>query len=1131
MFNYEGYYSRNKNKLDFTELETFYARNKDKSEFDLNQVLFDIAQCYPLHPDQKENLSRDDFWYLLSQHAQQPQQNENSNLHGGKSEINLPTPVSQIPFKKALNDSADLQKFVRKRQVFYKFNQEHKKKLTGEDLFEFYLKVKELFDLNDFLKHLSTYYPENKNDNNLTRDDFWRILVEYVPEQLRPKKISSEDILEDEPNIKNENDAEKKKREFFNVLVNNPSFQKASDEFQLEKIRIKECQLEVAEKEAKVFALIDKYLATQKDLVGTAISQKHSFFTRMKDGIKVGSFHFGMIKQLLEKKDELEDRAITTNDLFANSLGSRFSGTLRLIARLYRTVTGITLSKTEKKQVRDKLEFPKRTLFVDQLLENPYLKPINKIQKEIQEEFSKFLTSKSRQINKLPLQAQFHLNSPESDRQLKEQARYEALYQQKIIQRALKHSIRKFRFDPQGRALIEVRLSDADYIDIAKRFDPIKNNEINSNDAKLIFARYTGENIEVHPTIFCSLDVRQHKKLETGFQNKFGAHVYSALKGSKFFNSIIPLQEEIEMHMRLTLRGILAQGNFDDQSIKLLNKACLEALKEINKNVLAVYTTSLIKLRISGKSLDIDDIKKLNVLLDKERMPLAIAGNKLLVKTIYDKLVLKNTKEANKFLELIKSLNSYIFEKVTATGHSYLATDSLTQSCTRISATNHTAHDKKEKQQALRLVFRNHYRKGAAEQYHVTPFDEPHIEGRVPSIALKKLFHKPAIADVKVKLDESRAQLTRTFSNVYHGPIVYNLLTSLNSKFYDWTIDGKNRQRKSAARILHGAHLYNKGKIQNENFWLVQNIAVNQHTNHLKYDSSDDATAEATVMAELALLFTLSKKVPEAIRNTLYKSYRNVVEHYKTFLNSKTETQVGDHYFKDSMHGKRAIQEFKRFKAIFAPQLEVPEINKMSFSQRAALALVKIMAHNLHWDKQYGMLVQALSVFLEPLSQAGCKSADERYAAMAGRVEMLHFFRRNEADLKQAEQNSDIKFIYDLALNLENAFKAIIQATENDIKKNTTALQTALDKCYNIHLYGPMKNISLEDQGGPWKLLASKSKEEGIVSEFFNQNYGEPETLTSLSSNKYASFMQAHKNPRKEVQQVAKEINKSLKPK
>ncbi|KTD26058.1 hypothetical protein [Legionella israelensis] len=680
----------------------------------------------------------------------------------------------------------------------------------------------------------------------------------------------------------------------------------------------------------------------------------------------------------------------------------------------------------------------------------------------------------------------------------------EAQYQQYIHQQALELIAKQDKpiFDPQGHALALVHLQENDYQQI------LKNCGLDwHGSAKDVLEDIIGP---VTETIFCNIDVADDKDLSSRFNE------WLDRKESDFFEefkddrgSIIALQEEMSVHVFLALR-VLQEKVFPGKlNLKIGDDFRQELMEKINQRIQNLIQKAMEECdKAALDEPSIDKVALLNKIMDEARLELAQACREDLVDTVLERV----EDEKDEIIEQLASLKKHDFTSKTATGLDYLRNDVRNQTIVRITATDETAHDKKIGHQAIRVLNRNHYRSKEVRPYH-----DDTSEARVPSIAVgvdenvifrmpgtQKREHQQAIDDVVQKLKESRALMQKMRPD-YHGPMTYNLLTSLHGKAKDILpkVELQNRQRKSAARIFKGSHVYNRELMEKGNsqgFTFVQNIPVNQHGEALNDNDMDKAVREATLLTNMAMLATLrhhAAKFSPAMQKSLEETYQQSQKLYQAFLASGKAD--GTHYFSSSKEGEDLIKILNEKKAEWKENK--PLSARGNLSGMVVKTLFNMYSQNAHYNKQFGMLIQALSVFVEPMSEAGCKSANERYQAVSGRVELLKSISsRKWEELSEAEQ--------DLVLELDRF------AVEGG---GCEKLQECMDVAYNLYnLQGSVASISEEDQAASSKIKSSKNKaNEGVISEY-NTNVAETSRLTRLSQ-KNSSSMQSHKAELSEV--------------
>lgn len=629
-------------------------------------------------------------------------------------------------------------------------------------------------------------------------------------------------------------------------------------------------------------------------------------------------------------------------------------------------------------------------------------------------------------------------------------------------------------FDPQGRVLVDVELSD----------EAIK--------------QYTKETLgfKPTPTVTVSLDISDLPVLYDAFK----AAIQSALtqigvdtKTSETIvtrldeqpkGSIIALQQEFHFHLSLACRVYQSVSPALKGKDKEMQKAHHETMLEVNKLVMASYAQALKKALKKDGSLD---ISKLNKALDKARKDILPQAHSLLMLNIIkntgvilDKKTLKGCvdPDTNQFIKIKK-----IAEKTTATPNDLLHTDNKTQLVTWIAGSENTSHERREgdelaDRQIVTLVM------GESEQSK-----NPRLQIRTPSPVVKEGLKddQAYIDDVVKKLQHVRDKyeletvLTGTDAGLPKA-FVYNSYTAINNTVDDLLT--ANLQTQSAIHILRGAHEYNQAQLtergNNAVFCLVQNISVNGFGDSLGY-GKNPLQQETTLMAELALLHTLYDSASDADKGKI----DGVFEKYKEYL--KKDQHSKPSYFSETNEGMLAIEYIQGLKQSWKTNVDLADVPTVKRCIR------QLMAHDLHCTHEYAKLVQALSVYAEPVSLGGCKSGNERAQAINGRVAILDAVFNPFNKLTTEEQL--------LKHNLQR-----LVGGSTTVRQDAHALKTALDTAYNATgLQTAPSMISLVDQGGPAKVEAK-----GFISTSTNQAEEKKSVMTNLSQEK-ASAMQAHK--------------------
>ncbi len=811
-----------------------------------------------------------------------------------------------------------------------------------------------------------------------------------------------------------------------------------------------------------VMSVIREYLNQEPN------KYKHDFFITLANDIKVK----GLSIELLEK--HLTHGAIDKNLLFAKWTGLVNSRAAGVMASIYQIASfGQKLSYSQLNAMVHKGALPKdgvnQELYIETKVKEVLLVP----EKANASHLNRYIGTTFAQMQ---AKAQFLV-----DNQHKKQSGVEALYQEYLIEQGflLASLLHNPIFDPQGHVTLFVTLQEGDYLEILKRLKEEKKEGLSAKDqVDLLLGSNTTQ------TTLCNLDIKNDPELKQKFIAWIGNdQIGELILNAKGRSSIIQLQQEMAMHVLLSLRVLERKTNE-----KLDGSLRGKLLTQVNQLVQEAFKTAL-QAAYSDKG--IINMVILNRELDKARRVLAPQCRELLAQLVHSTYSETNWETA------VQTMDKHEFAATTATGMDYLHCDVRNQTVTRISATEQTAHNKKKgaETQAIRVLYRNHYN---PENGIVTPHLSHTMEIRVPSIADKETTKNIGIKDVAEKL-KSDHQLFKDQATHSGGPIIYNLLTSLHTAVFDILpkIELQNQQRLSSNYILQGAHLYNLEQMRAgdcEALVYVQNIPVNQHTNKLDDYAFDDVTGEATIMTDIALLSTLrhhSGIFPYTVRNDLNNTYSYVHKKYLSFLSQGDDSSS---YFHNTNTGVTVRELLSLHKELWnvAP---LTSDNNDNLTDLAVKALFKVFSQNKHRNPQFGILVQTLSIFVEPMSQAGCKSANERYQAVSGRVDLLKSISSRTDNTLSTEE-----------AKLKNALISLVNG-----KGTLEQLQECVDKAYNRHnLQGAVAAISMEDQGAGSKVRATQNKSKpGVITEY-DTNVAESGFLTKLFQSG-CSAMQSHK--------------------
>ncbi len=695
---------------------------------------------------------------------------------------------------------------------------------------------------------------------------------------------------------------------------------------------------------------------------------------------------------------------------------------------------------------------------------------------------------------------------------MEKQAKAQAIYMNKLAQLAKAKAEQhrdKLAFDPQGRVLIDITLSDNEIIAIVTEINSASGTNFPLTKKGLDSA-LGKEFIPTTPTTIVSLDVSnnelllaQFNELLNGALNKAGVkkpqEIISKLKDTPK-GSIIALQQEFDFHLNLVSRVYAkAVPVLTEEKMKAVHQA---TMLQVNQLVMNTYAVALKKA--VNKSGEID-VAILNNSLDKARKELLPQIHSLMMQqiiqqtgTILSKKMLEEVQiELSDGTEELVSLKQ-IAAGTTATANDVLHLDQSLDLATLIAGSNHTAHERIQGSQFAHKQLMTHSLSGTGE---IAANEQTRLQIRTPSPVLKEGLpnDNAYINDVAEKLKAVKKEYNLgVVLTGEHKPkkftkaFIYNSYTAINDGPDDFlgTIGfNENLQSKSAEHILRGMHRYNVRQLRDTTqepvFCFVQNISVNGFGDSLKYDTGNALREESTLMSEMALLHTLYSKalsVEQEKIDQIFQKYSAYLEH----------SPNRESYFSSSVEGhetKKSIQELKE-----AWKFQVPA-KEETLLDNVQLSLKNLMAHDLHFNHKYAKLVQVLSVYAEEASIGGCKSGNERAQAINGRVAILD-------SLANGKESEGMVLIRQVLTDLAKGGKDVPHAAKR--------LKVALDNEYNkVGLQNAASIISLVDQGASAKVEAK----EGAVGTFTSRNYAEEQksVMTNLHQEK-AGAMQAHKS-------------------
>ena len=268
-------------------------------------------------------------------------------------------------------------------------------------------------------------------------------------------------------------------------------------------------------------------------------------------------------------------------------------------------------------------------------------------------------------------------------------------------------------------------------------------------------------------------------------------------------------------------------------------------------------------------------------------------------------------------------------------------------------------------------------------------------------------------------------------------------------------------------------------------------------------------------MSEVSLLHTLSssfsdnKDLNEAYKKDLNDAYTDVTGYYSGYL----EMPESPPRFFESVFGNAAITRLAEYqKNCVIPPL--PEGDRLS-KALIATALLRLFKESKHREPLYGMLTQALSVYLEKDKLVGCKSGNERFTAVEGRASMLlSMVNRNLVKTPYSEQEQLLLETFrKYATSGDNAVlndndEPLLDAEQKPITL-LKQLKDHMDKAINAGGYqSDAMAVSHEDQGAGPKGKSSKGP--GATISEIDTNVYESSNITTLR-NSHASSLQAHK--------------------
>lgn len=693
-----------------------------------------------------------------------------------------------------------------------------------------------------------------------------------------------------------------------------------------------------------------------------------------------------------------------------------------------------------------------------------------------------------------------------------------ARWQLFLKNKALDHTAtnNNYRFDISGRRLVDLRLIQGNN-NYYHEFLTNCGIEVSKDDAKAMLCRKLGLNHEnENETIHASVDIRDNQALQTAFKDWIGKPELANKILKLNTSQLLPICEELEMHTRLVVRTLRnhqlssAPANYaiTNHGWEFIHEQTIKELhQEIQSRLDQCPTTNS---------------QAINKFFDTQRKSLYKLSHQLIVNHIEQQLNASNNQpatnntgagagassqsqqtKAHTYLTQYNTMTDADFSHTTASPSDYLRYDRSLGTITYREGSHISAHNTNATQnayQATRTAMIHQDEQGLEIATAVKKF-----RMRVPSLSnfnVKQANSYNLVDHVKEKFVIAMDKFQRQYGDD-EFMLTYNCLLSNFNVAAASIGDRKNHQRKQVARSLHALHLFNADQYHdNRPLCMIQVMGVNQEyfAQGLGYDTftKSHSTQEATLMSEFALLNTLSYVVvdlPIEARSVIKSACAAVKQEYENFLSSGPRS---DDYFIKQSSGQMARKHIEHAQQQLQKILPSSQSNNGVHSE-AATTLMRLFANNTHHQKQYGTLIQSLSVYLQPASMYGCKSANERYMMVAGRVEALESLDTNMGNQQQK-----------VACKL--AFKRF---SRGEIKAQT--LQNALDRYYNNHVYSSSAAVALADMGAPSKVKVFNDQSNKQGSWFanpvnkFDSNYAETGLISNLKTNG-AKSVQPHKS-------------------
>lgn len=689
-------------------------------------------------------------------------------------------------------------------------------------------------------------------------------------------------------------------------------------------------------------------------------------------------------------------------------------------------------------------------------------------------------------------------------------------------------------FDPQGTAMIEI---DLETNDLACEFFQKKYEQEFANHTEALneLRRNIGAVCEHDSSVLFNIDMIDATNPESTnvfleqLPNK--PALRTAYANCQQRRSITPLQQEAEFRLQMLFRYYetvimnteQAGIDFHPDSFKA---AKILARTNITKVVHQFFNGVIEESYEPAK--DSINIKALNTRLDSQRKILfdTILGEVKYQLLQTETLTLSAARELREKSQSAKQTKK-ILSNQTASHHDVLTTSNILGEATYISGTEHTAHDKRlgGSHLALRPLIRSFDDGGLTVRMRVPSisanlFKDGTKPQRLNNTGLFKFLKSsgPQLTSEEVVPDnvEKMRHIVDQYNKLqFHvgEPIYYNLLTNLYGRFSEKaSLDVRNKQTRSARRIMRASHLFNKEQLElgrDNELILVQNISVNYHGLDLKASKAADTVKEATIMSEIAFLRLLHDHrkacFDDADAERLRGEINSVFAEYKVFVRCIDSSDPRHHFF-SSEQGKRAATKISNIKQTYATQIKNDDVDNIKVA--AARMLTALFTADQLGMTNTGMMQQQLLVFLENRSVFGCKSAIERAALVENAVAMLDSMHHHTSD-----EMKDRK---------EELIKGLTAYTAKPNQDTLRAARSCLDTLHTqTNQYGVMCSVGLQDWGANYGVMALKhgvrpghiDLKDGItgVRAIVDTNYVAGMDLSNLVNQHSLKEAQAHK--------------------